>query len=222
MKLPYDHSLTNKITQSSDSERNERLYPRVMAGDEKAREEMIESNMPLVICKVDSFVRRYPQLEHLRDDLHSAGFVGLVKAVNKMAEHKEPSKVNPTGYISVAITHEFVKLAQKEAVHSGIELADSPEIDMDLADDVPEVSHSIPESVVDTNQSEATELFELRDLLQSCCESDEERTLLRMREEGCSDREIAEALNMSRTSIQRLRKELEQRFNQKCRELKEE
>jgi len=218
----YDHDLTNKITQSSDSERNERLYPRVMAGDEKAREEMIESNMPLVISKVESFVRRYPQLEYLRDDLHSAGFLGLVKAVNKMAEHEEPSKVNPTGYISVAITNEFVKLATKEAVHSGIELADAPEIDMDLVDDVPEVSHSIPESVVDTKQSAAIELFELRDLLQSCCESDKERALIRMREEGRSDREIAETLNMPRPSVQRLRKELEERFNQKCRELEEE
>jgi len=218
----YDHDLTNKITQSSDSERNERLYPRVMAGDEKAREEMIESNMPLVISKVESFVRRYPQLEYLRDDLHSAGFLGLVKAVNKMAEHEEPSKVNPTGYISVAITNELVKLATKEAVHSGIELADAPEIDMDLVDDVPEVSHSIPESVVDTKQSAAIELFELRDLLQSCCESDKERALIRMREEGRSDREIAETLNMPRPSVQRLRKELEERFNQKCRELEEE
>ena len=218
----YDHDLTNKITQSSDSERNERFYPRVMAGDEKAREEMIESNMPLVISKVESFIRRYPQLEYLRDDLHSAGFLGLVKAVNKMAEHEEPLKVNPTGYISVAITNEFVKLATKEAVHSGIELADAPEIDMDLVDDVPEVSHSIPESVVDTKQSAAIELFELRDLLQSCCESDKERALIRMREEGRSDREIAETLNMPRPSVQRLRKELEERFNQKCRELEEE
>ncbi len=218
----YDHDLTNKITQSSDSERNERLYPRVMAGDEKAREEMIESNMPLVISKVESFIRRYSQLEYLRDDLHSAGFLGLVKAVNKMAEHEEPSKVNPTGYISVAITNELVKLATKEAVHSGIELADAPEYDIDVTDDVPEVSHRIPESVVDTKQSVVFELSELRDLLQSCCESDRERTLIRMREDGCSDREIAEALDMPRPSIQRLRKELEERFNQKCRELEEE
>lgn len=221
MKLPYDYGLTNKITQSSDRKRNERLYPRVMAGDEKARQEMIESNMPLVISKVDSYVRRYPQLEHLRDDLHSAGFVGLVRAVNKMAEHKEPSNVNPTGYMSVAITHEFVKLAKKEAVHSGIELADTPESDLDARSDVPEVSHNIPESVVDTNQSAATELVELRDLIESCCETDEERTLIRMREEGYADRDIAKALSMPHTAAYTLRKELEQRFQKKLRELEE-
>ncbi len=219
MKLPYDYGLTNKITRASDREQNERLYSRVMAGDEKAREEMIQCNMPLVISKVDSYIRRYPQLEHLRDDLHSAGFVGLVQAVNKMAEHKEPSNVNPTGYISVAITHEFVKLAKKEAVHGGIELADTPEIDMDTTVDVPNVSHSIPESVIDVNQSESLELLEIRDMLDACCECEEERTLLRMREEGYSDREIADALGLTHTATYTLRKELEKRFNQKCREL---
>jgi hypothetical protein len=74
---------------------------------------------------------------------------------------------------------------------------------------------------VDPNQSVATELFELRDLLESCCESDEERTLIRMREEGYSDCDIAKAINIPRPSLQRLRKELEERFNRKCREMEE-
>jgi len=222
MKLPYDHGLTNKITQSSDNERNRMLYPRVMAGDEEAREEMIQSNMPLVISKVESYLREYTQLEHLRDDLHSAGFVGLVQAVAKMAEHEEPLKVNPTGYISVAITNAIVRLAKKEAVHIGIELADAPETNMEMEGDVPEVSHDIPESVVDTNQSASPDPLELRELLESCCQSEEERSLLRMREEGYTDRESAEALNAPRIYVHRLRKELEERFNEKCRELEEE
>ena len=112
-------------------------------------------------------------------------------------------------------------MAKKEAVHIGIDLVDLPTIDMDLGSDVLEVSHDIPESIVDTNQAATQDALELRDLLESCCESDKERTLLRMREEGCSDREIAEALDTSRTSIQALRKELEERFNRKCRELEE-
>jgi len=221
MKLPYDYELTSKITRSSNRKRNEELYPRVMAGDAKAREEMITGNMALVISKVDSYLRRYPQIEHFRDDLHSAGFTGLVKAVNKMAEHREPAKVNPTGYISVAITHEFANLARKEAVHSGIELADIPEMDMDDGNDTPKVSHGVPESIPDTNQSAAAELFELRELIHSCCQSEEEHTLIRMREEGYSDREIARALAMPHTSAYTLRKELEKRFQKKCRALEE-
>ena len=90
MTLAYDHELTSKITRALDREQNERLYVRVMAGDEEARQEMIEGNMPLVIAKANSYIRRFPQLAYLRDDLHSAGFLGLVKAVNKMAEHDRP------------------------------------------------------------------------------------------------------------------------------------
>ena len=217
MKLPYDHGLTNKITQSSDRERNERLYPRLMAGDEKAHEEMVEGNMPLVIVKVNSFIQRNPQLAHLRDDLHSAGFVGLVQAVNKMAENKGSAIINPTDYLSAAITNELTTLRAKEADtgFSNISAADRKEANL------PAIIHSVPESMEDPRQTATQETLELRDMLESCCESDEERTLIRMREEGCSDREAAEALNMSRTSVHTLRKKLEERFNEKCRELEE-
>ncbi len=50
----YDHGLTNKITKTLDREQNEQLFHRIMAGDQQAREEMIEGNMPLVIVKVNS------------------------------------------------------------------------------------------------------------------------------------------------------------------------
>ena len=216
----YDYGLTNKIPKALDREQNERLYPRVMAGDQQAREEMIEGNMPLVVMKVDSYIRCYPNVAYLRDDLHSAGFVGLVQAVNKMAEHDQPNNVNPTGYVSVAITREIARLAENESamgLTSIPEPADGPSSD----DDVPEVGHNVPESIIDVNASAAQGLFELRDLIESCCETDEERTLIRMREEGYADRDIAEALKMPHTAAYTLRKELEQRFQKKLRELEE-
>ena len=122
-------------------------------------------------------------------------------------------------------------MATKEASHNKIELVDTHEDAMDAEDegddeeddedDEPETLHSIPESVVNINQSAAADLIELRDMLDACCQCDEERTLLRMREEGYSDREIAKTLNMPHTDIYTLRKELEKRFNQKCHELEE-
>jgi len=42
-----------------------------------------------------------------------------------------------------------------------------------------------------------------------------------MREGGYSDREIAEKLGLPHITTFRLRKELEERFNEKCRELEE-
>jgi len=217
----YDFELTNKIPKALDREQNERLYARVMEGDDKAREEMIEGNMPLVIAKVDAYIGCHPQTAYLRDDLHSAGFVGLVQAVNTMAEHEQPSNVNPTGYISVAITHEIARVAEKESAMGLTNIPEPENGPSSGGDDVPEVEHNVPESIIDANESAVQGLFDLRDMLDSCTEREEERTLLRMREKGYSDREIAEALNMSRTSVQRLRKELEERFKQKCRELEE-
>ncbi len=213
----YDYGLTNKITQSSDSERNERLYPRVMAGDEQAREEMIESNMPLVIFKVNSFLRRHSPFEHLRDDLHSAGFVGLVQAVNKMAEHGDPPITNPTGYISVAITHEIGKVVAKEENRG---FARVPKNDRETGK-VPSVTNVLPESLLDPGQEATQEVIEMRDLLESCCVSDDERTILRMREKGHPDREIADAIGLKHTTTYLLRRELEQRFQQKLHELEE-
>ena len=130
--------------------------------------------------------------------------------------------MNPTGYISVAITHEIARVAEKESA-MGLTSIPEPENGPSRGsdDDVPEVGHNVPESIIDANESAVQGLFDLRDMLDSCTEREEERTLLRMREKGYSDREIAEALNMSRTSVQRLRKELEERFKQKCHELEE-
>ena len=216
----YDYDLTNKIPKALDREQNERLYARVMAGGDKAREEMIEGNMPLVIVKVGAYIGCYPQTAYLRDDQHSAGFVGLVQAVNTMAEHEQPSNVNPTGYISVAITHEIARVAEKEFA-MGLTSIPEPEDRPSGDGDVPEVGHDIPDSLIDVNESAVQGLFDLRDMLDSCCENEQERALLRMRKEGRSDREIAKAFSMSRTVVQRLRKELEDRFNQKCRELEE-
>jgi len=216
----YDHGLTNKIPKALDREENERLYHRVMAGDREARRQMIEGNRPLVVMKVDSYIHCYPNVAYLRDDLHSAGFAALVQAVNKMAEHDQPRKVNPTGYISVAITHGIARLAEKEAamgLTSIPEFEDAPDDD----DDAPRAEHNVPDSILDANESARQGLFELRDLIHSCCQSEEEHTLVRMREEGYSDREIARALNMSHTSAYMLRKELETRFQEKCRELEE-
>ncbi len=220
MPLPYDSELTSKITHALDREQNERLYIRVMAGDDKAREEMIEGNMPLVINKVDAYIGCYPQAAHLRDDLHSAGFLALVQAVNTMVEHDRPSKANPTGYLSVAITHEIAKLAEKEA-DMGLTNVPSAEESEESGDNRPTVYHDIPESFEDPKQEAMQRVIEMRDMLDACCQCEEERTLLRMREEGYSDRDIAKALNMPHTAAYTLRKELEQRFNQKCRELEE-
>ena len=99
------------------SEDNSRLYPLVAAGDSAARQQMIEGNMSLAVAKVESFIRCFPNVAHLRDDLTSAAFIGLTKAVNKMAEGtavKYEGNWNPTDFIGTWINCELGEAVEAE------------------------------------------------------------------------------------------------------------
>lgn len=202
-------------------EKNEELYVRVMAGDEQARREMIESNMPLVGSNVNEYVRKHPGAVHLRDDLRSAGYVGLVQAVGAMAKHSDPENSNPTGYMSIAIRREISRFSDNEDTISIPDRTQREARKENRPLDVPSVRRGIPKSVADSAPDASRELAEMRDLLDSCCESEDERTILRMREEGHADRDIAEEIGLAHTTTYMMRRELEQRYQQKIQELEE-
>ena len=101
MSNQYNDVLVAAMHQATNSEnlnaaKNWTLFERVAAGDAAAREEMIVGNMPLAVARVESFMRLCPEVAHLRDDLTSAAFTGLVKAVNQMARrlrHQRPDEM---------------------------------------------------------------------------------------------------------------------------------
>src|SRR4030042_1194127 len=84
-------------------EKNNEVYERLVGGNEATRDEMIQGNMALVIVRVDAFLRECPHMRYLRDDLISAGLVGLCEAVDMMQKGKRVENPNPTGYIYTAI-----------------------------------------------------------------------------------------------------------------------
>jgi RNA polymerase sigma factor (sigma-70 family) len=201
---------------------NSRLYPLVTAGDADARRQMIEGNMSLAIAKVESFVRCFPEVAYLRDDLTSAAFVGLTKAVNKMAMRKGPRSAAPsapTDFIGMWIDRELRELTVSETtIHIPPRskyraLAKGKELK------TPVVQHDIPERFeVPSYQKQ----LEDRDLLESCCVCDEERTLLAMWLAEHTDAEIAKALGKSRETVRRLRHRLEDRIRRKMEALGDE
>jgi len=204
------------------SEDNDRLYPIVAAGDANARQKMIEGNMSLAVAKVESFIRCYPNTAHLRDDLTSAAFIGLTKAVNKMAEGtaiKYEGNWNPTDFIGAWINRELGEAVETEnpirlparsryrARANGEELK------------APVVQHDIPERFeVPSYEKE----LEMRDLIESCCICDDERTFVAMREAGYTLIEIAAAIGKSRMVTQRMGKQLEARIKRKLEALRDE
>lgn len=60
------------------NEEKEELFKRVQAGDEKAKEEFIYSNLRLVLSVIKKFANRGENI----DDIFQVGVIGLIKAIN--------------------------------------------------------------------------------------------------------------------------------------------
>jgi hypothetical protein len=206
------HNATNG--EALDAEKNLSLFRRVTAGDATAREEMIVGNMPLAVAKVESFVRCFPGLAHLRDDLTSAAFIGLTKAVNKMAAGRGPRKKHasaPVDFIGMWINRELNELMETEGIvppHTSKARAQAQGDELT----VPTVVNTIPEQCAVPSYGKE---MEMRELIESCCTCDEERTLLAMREEGRTYAAIAAALGKAVTSVYVMRERLAARVRRK-------
>jgi hypothetical protein len=154
---------------------NAALYPKVASGDATARDEMIVNNMPLVLTIVDGFIARNPTYSYLRDDLYGDGFLGLTEAVRDMARF--PVKT-PTAYLMQAIKHRIYPAAK----HSPYRLSKK-----DLS--------------MRTAQHDSVERVDVQDQLDSCCESDYDKNLLRLRVEGRTFAEIASEVKVARRTV---------------------
>lgn len=203
----YNTELISQMTPPLSTEGNLALAPRVAAGDLEARRQMIEGNMPLVVSKVSAYIRDFPEYGYLRDDLTSVGFMGLVAAVNLMAE-KGCGVTAPVEYIGVAVASRLGQFAEAEPmirIPHGTQwkaTANGKRIKAMLPSGI------LPEtSLCDGDDS----VLEMRDLIASCCCRQEERTYVEMREAGYSLQEIADAIGMSLASTYRMKEGLYQR-----------
>ena len=184
------HKATNG--EALDVEKNLALFRRLVAGDTSAREEMIAGNMPLAIANVESFIRLFPEIAYLRDDLMSAAFIGLVKAVNNGRWQRSRVKTNrqwiPPDFMGTWINRELGRLIEDE---NPIRLPASQGLAKPRGEELPRrSSNDVPERFeVPSYERE----LEMRDLIESCCTCEKERTFVAMREAGHTFAEIAEA-----------------------------
>lgn len=192
---------------------NDRLYPRVVAGDQEAIKKMIESNMSLVVDKVDSFIGCFPGVAHLRDDMIGEGFFGLTKAVRLMSESGAKEGANPTGYISFWIKKHIGLVVDGEYANGACSttIADRKSKGEELPHQVP-----MPTTVREMyNVDDPNSLMELRDLIYACCETEEDRVIVDMREKGYVDKEIAATLDLPITTTYMMRRAIYARFLEK-------
>lgn len=184
---------------SSNVARNNELFPAVVAGDTEARRAMIEENMALVIVKVDSLIKELLCVKYLRADLISAGNLGLVWAVNRVAAGKVKKAEALNKYIGRGIMRSLFELLRREHTiyipartirqhrSTGGELIPAPVI-----------LNTTPKylKAISIHPS-----IDLHDLCYSCCQSDDERRCLQMREEKYTFVEIAKALDIPLTTL---------------------
>lgn len=189
----------NQQGATTDSNLDDMAVIRGLHGEarQEAMQAMVLANIPLVMFKVESYIRLYPKLSFLHDDLVSEGILGLTTAVDKLAKMEIPNDGgNPTAFISQRIAWTigwFVDNNKKQ------------NIPYDYS--APLISDVDPTTIVDT-----------QDLLDAACQTEEDFIIMEMRSRGCVDQEIADRLSIARSSVQVQRHELMQRYDALVRE----
>ena len=181
-------------------EQNEAIYERIRQGDKSAVNEMIEGNIALVIITVAHYIEKNPTFRYMQEDLQSACYVALTNAVNRFSE---ASADNPMGYIYEALRIEMVNTiwsAETVVVPIGKRGSDNPRKLNIRMDGFMDPDH--------------TDLINLRYLIQACCASDEDRTIVDRREQGCTDMEISKVLGTDRQSVGKMRAAIYSRFQE--------
>lgn len=205
--MKYNNDLVRDMVclcEPSNDDHNAALVALVAAGDNEARRRLIEGNMSFVINRVGAYIRHYPDIEHLRDDMTSAGMVGLCKAVNNIP--RVHTVTNATAYLSYWIRREVLRLISAEC----------PPIDPDRDNTDEEETDVEQVSRVDCGYS----LVDLREVIYLCCQTEVERELVRLREiDGLDCSEIAPVIGVARPTAYRMLRRIEQRFNEKMTEI---
>jgi hypothetical protein len=204
--------------------RNNELYPLVALADRAAMDEMILLNMAMVKHTVKSFLGRNPSFGYLQQDLVSQATIGLVQAVNKMAglEDEDQSspkfnkeKPNPSSLIGTFIFYRLGELIDSE---NGLRVPgrtlrrkSKTGFVVPVKEGTVEASYTLEKE----GQTDPRTSVDLIDELEGCCETDQELQIMRQRIRGSDDPEIAEMFSIPRSTVNLIRRQIEQRFRER-------
>jgi hypothetical protein len=216
--MSYNHelveSLRNVCETPADEDANTDLYHKLIAGDRDARDEMITSNMPMAIAIVDTFLRGWPRYAHLRDDLQSAGFLGLTEAVNALVAHTRATILKPSDYLGRGILNAIRDVVKTDAP------VRPPRRSHRAPPTVTPIETSADAKVMLSTSREPTEAcIDLQDLIASCCQSDIETQIISLRSEGHTFAEIGDTLGLARRTAVNMFYRIRARFDEKTAEL---
>jgi hypothetical protein len=199
-------------------EKNEETYRNM--SEPESRDNMIIGNMALVTLKVDTWVKNHPELFFIREDLISAGMLGLCEAVDYL--RRTEGVVNPTGCIYHFIDAHLSRLVAEE---STISVSYNSQWEAEQAGKPIELPRPLNDSAttqvfMQLEDDDPIAALELQDELDSICMNQLDRLIIKRRSEGCTDEEIAHESGHSRQTIQVRREHLYNIFLSK-REIRE-
>lgn len=152
--------------------------------------------------------------DSLADDLVGAALEGIVDAVHRVSTSEAMTDHDNLRGFVVSTIHRYIseQIEKHSMVHvpgrtmrrkrkAGADVLEPSRIDFDD-----------PRVIRYRADYSREREFEITDLLERAIESDEEREILRLRQEGFGDQEIAEQMGLSKTTVFVIRRGLETRF----------
>lgn len=182
----------------------EELVKKMTAGDERAKQKLIEHNMRLVAHIVKKYSSTYEA-----DDLISVGCIGLIKAINSFEVEKGATL---STYAARCIENEILMLMRANKKHQAVDSLDESvgldkdDNDVTLLETIPEDD---PERVFNT-VSNTILLEEINTIMKE--ELNEREYYVIVNRYGINgnpaytQREVADMLNISRSYISRIEK----------------
>ena len=205
--MRYNKELNANLRQvrKSGDNCNADLFRRLVHG-ENVREQMIVDNMPLALSIVDTYLRAFPDAAHLQDDLTAACFLGIVEAVDKLSKRSPNSTIlRLPADESERVVSRYIGKSIEFRLRNAIYDAPLIRVPRKRTEKPPTVVSEKDTSKMLMGARETTiECIDLRDLIDACCESDIDRELISLREQGYTQREIAAQLGIGRATEQRI------------------
>jgi RNA polymerase sigma factor (sigma-70 family) len=172
------------------------------------RDTLIEQNIDLVHSVVRGYLRQHPHLGYLKDDLLSAGQIGLCEAIDRIGTSKPE---NIKGFLAIAI-----RRSVKEAVvnEDSIKVPTRTRSRLRKQGKEVEVVSRVHQLDTIARTDPGMELVDVMDAIDAACESDFERQIVKLRIEGYTTREIGARLECDCATVCRALKAIYKRYKE--------
>jgi DNA-directed RNA polymerase specialized sigma subunit len=170
----------------------------------------IESFKTLVLGHVKLGIKIAGQYPGQCDDLVSTALEAILDGCDRVREGRELKDNNITGYLISLINSRCLRMSREDRTikvpHSSMGKA--------AKEGKPIVPpHLVP--IKDTVSRRVFDTADLRETIMSCCESDKEIAIIKLREKSYTNVEIGELLGLTDARVGQILKGIERRFDKK-------